>query len=464
MRLAKPRLVIAGLSGDSGKTLVALGLTRAFSSRGIRVAPFKKGPDYIDPAWLSAAAGIQARNLDTFITPREGIGTALGRSRDAGMILVEGNRGLYDGVDAAGTHSTAELAKMMGAPVLLVVDVTKMTRTAAALVKGCVELDPALNLAGVVLNQVATERQEGVIREALTAAGLPPVVGAIPRLKDDLLPGRHLGLVTVEDHPEREMALIRASEVVGSHVELETVMEIAGRAPAVELTEMPPVRDQASVRIAVFRDDAFSFYYPENLEALEELGAELVYVSPSGDWPREIDGLYIGGGFPEVHAGRLAEQRELMDQIQAAAREGMPIYAECGGLMYLAEELIVEGTSYPMAGVLDVVVEQTRRPQGHGYVVAEVDRPNPYFQEGTQLVGHEFHYSRVIESFEGPESCLILQRGRGLGAGRDGLVSGRVWASYLHLHALGTPAWARSLVDLADTYRVERQGMSGAWG
>jgi cobyrinic acid a,c-diamide synthase len=464
MRLAKPRLVIAGLSGDSGKTLVSLGLTRAFSSRGIRVAPYKKGPDYIDPAWLGAAAGAPARNLDTFIMPSEALGTALGRARDAGLILIEGNRGLYDGVDAHGTHSTAALAKRLGAPVLLVLDVTKMTRTAAAIVKGCVELDPEVDLAGVVLNQVATERQENIIRAAMEQAGLPPVLGAIPRLRDDLLPGRHLGLVTVSEHPEHELALVRASEVVGSHVELDAVLARASQAPAVELPELPAPQEQAAVRIAVFRDEAFSFYYPENLELLEDLGAELIDVSPAGEWPEEVDGLYIGGGFPEVHAPRLAEHRKMMEEIHHAASMGMPVYAECGGLMYLARELVVEGQAYPMAGVLDIQVEQTRRPQGHGYVVAEVDQPNSFFPEGTSLSGHEFHYSRIMEGAGPYGTCLDVKRGVGAGAGRDGLVAGRVWASYLHLHALGTPGWARSLVELAETYRIERQGMSGAWG
>jgi cobyrinic acid a,c-diamide synthase len=464
MRLAKPRLVIAGLSGDSGKTLLSLGLTRAFSSRGIRVAPYKKGPDYIDPAWLGAAAGVPARNLDTFIMPPEALGTALGRARDAGLILVEGNRGLFDGVDAHGTHSTAALAKRLGAPVLLVLDVTKMTRTAAAIVKGCVELDPEVEIAGVVLNQVATERQEGIIREAMEHASLPPVLGAIPRLRDDLLPGRHLGLVTVAEHPEHELALIRASEVVGSHVELDAVLERASRAPAVELPELSPPKEQAAVRIAVFRDEAFSFYYPENLELLEDLGAELVDVSPAGSWPEEIDGLYIGGGFPEMHAPRLAEHRETMEEIHQAAALGMPVYAECGGLMYLSRELIVDGRSYEMAGVLDIQVEQTSRPQGHGYVVAEVDQPNAFFPEGTSLSGHEFHYSRIMSGAAPYGTCLDVKRGVGAGGGRDGLISGRVWASYLHVHALGTPGWARALVELADTYRIERQGMSGAWG
>jgi cobyrinic acid a,c-diamide synthase len=341
--------------------------------------------------------------------------------------------------------------------VVLVMDVTKMTRTAAALVLGCAAADPRVQLAGVVLNRVATTRQERVIRGAIQGLSGHRVLGAIPRLDQEPLPGRHLGLVTAAEHPERERALEQAARVVAEHVDLDAVMELAGQASPVDFADLAPVVSGSVVRIGVFRDAAFSFYYPENLEALEAAGAELVSVSPAADEALpELDGLYLGGGFPEEHAGRLARNSRLREAVREAAGHGVPIYAECGGLMYLARELVVGPATYPMAGVLDLVVQQTPRPAGHGYVVAEVDRPNPFFAPGTRLRGHEFHYSRVVAGDIAQQTTLKLERGQGTGEGRDGVVAGRVWASYLHLHALGTPEWAPGFLALARACRHER--------
>lgn len=440
--------MIAGLSGDSGKTLVALGMARAMHGRGLRVAPFKKGPDYIDAAWLGAAAHAEGRNLDTFLMSPDGVAEGLSRGGAADLWIIEGNRGLHDGLDAAGSHSTAELAKLLRAPVVLVIDVTKMTRTTAALVMGCRDLDPDVNVAGIVLNRLGTSRQEGVIRRAIEEISGPPVVGAIPRIAGDLLPGRHLGLLTAAEHPAREEAIELAREAIESHIDLEAALEIARTAPSHSLPDRPSPAPGAEVKVGVFRDEAFSFYYPENLEALEAAGAELSFISPIQDSELpDVDALYIGGGFPEVHVDRLAGNPKMLEAVRAAAAAGTPIYAECGGLMYLSRELIVEGTARPMAGALDLVIEQTPRPQGHGYVEAEVDRANPFFEAGTTLRGHEFHYSRVIEGE--PETALALQRGHGVGERRDGVVRGNVWASYMHIHASGTPSWAGKFTSLA---------------
>jgi cobyrinic acid a,c-diamide synthase len=345
---------------------------------------------------------------------------------------------------------------------VLVVDVTKMTRTAAALVRGCAALDPALRLGGVLLNRVGTARQERVIRDAVAAAGGPPVLGALPRLEGELLPGRHLGLVTAAEHPRREEAIERAAQAVETHVDLDALTRVAREVPETTLPDDRAIEGGTDVEIGVFRDEALSFYYPENLEALEAAGARLHFVSPLRvrDLP-PVDALYFGGGFPEVHVDRLAANRPLRDAVRAACEAGMPVYAECGGLMYLARELVVEGASRPMAGALDIVVEQMDRPQGHGYVEAEVDRPNPFFRSGSRLRGHEFHYSRVVAGPDASASTLRLLRGRGVGGGRDGLVKRRTWASYLHLHAMGSPAWTRGLVDLARAYRAERGRTAG---
>jgi cobyrinic acid a,c-diamide synthase len=446
-----PRIVVAGLAGDTGKTLVAVGLTRALTRRGYAVAPFKNGPDFIDAAWLGAAAGTPGRNLDTYLMSSATIAASMQRAaRASDLAIVEGKRGLFDGADARGSHSTAQLAKFIGAPVLLVVNAAKVTRTLAAVVLGCKVLDPELTLAGVVLNRVGTGRQEGVIRRALAADAGVPVLGAIPRLEGQFLPTRHLGLVCAAEHPQREAALDALADVVARHVDVDAVCAAASAPSSMPGALVPePPRGERRVRIGVLRDAAFSFYYPENLEALEAAGAELVFISPIFDRVLPpIDALYAGGGFPEEHAGALASNKSLRSALASALAEGLPAWAECGGLMYLARAMMREGREFPMVGALPIVVEHTARPQGHGYMAATVDRANPFFPVGTRLLGHEFHHSRVIASF-GAETALAVERGAGLGRGRDGLVTGNIVATYMHLHALGTPGWAQSLVDAA---------------
>ncbi|MEE4272778.1 MAG: cobyrinate a,c-diamide synthase [Thermoanaerobaculales bacterium] len=466
MRLRTPRLVVAGLSGDGGKTLVSLGLCRALGEGGRVVQAFKKGPDYIDAAWLAAATGRPCRNLDPFLMEEEAMGRAVAADPDADLLLVEGNRGLFDGVDAAGSHSTATLAKLLGAPVILVVNTTKVTRTAAAAVLGCTHLDPELDIAGVILNRVATARQERVVRDAVENATGVPVIGAIPKIKgDDPLPDRHLGLVTAVEHPRRDEAIVRAAAAVAANVDLEQVWAIASAAPEVEIKTSDVVPGSTRVTIGYFSDQAFSFYYPENLESLQAAGARLVEVSPSGDsCMPDVDGLYIGGGFPEVHAARLAESRDFAQSVRERVDRGMPVYAECGGLMYLARQLEVGGATYPMSGVLDLVIRQTDRPQGHGYEQLVIDRENPFFAIGTELVGHEFHYSKIVDGSARRATVGEVARGSGTGECRDGIVVGRVWASYLHLHASATPQWAAGFLECASAHAHESAPSAAAWG
>jgi cobyrinic acid a,c-diamide synthase len=481
------RIVVAGLSGDAGKTLVSLALLLAFRERGVDARAFKKGPDYIDAAWLSWASGRPARNLDTWLAGFEAVRDGFERHATTGGInLIEGNRGVFDGVDAEGTHSTAELAKTLRAPVLLVVDARKATRTLAALVLGCRSLDPDLEIGGVVLNRVAGGRHESVARDAIEAACDVKVVGAIPRIDGDCLPGRHLGLVTPEEHRSigevRELALKAAGylDVEAIQAIAEAAVRQAGRLPQGDEEAGRLSRDeghvpsrgpdgardsggagfQARPRIACLRDSAFSFYYPDNLEALEEAGASLVAVSSLADaaLPASIHGLYIGGGFPETHAWRLAENRSLLDSIRRAAADGLPVYAECGGLMLLARALRYQGQRHEMAGVFPFDVEVCPRPQGHGYARLLVEKPNPFFAVGTTLKGHEFHYSRISgEPMLQDTTACRVDRGTGCGSGRDAIISNNVWAAYVHLHAASVPDWAPGFVRAAVNFRSRRE-------
>jgi cobyrinic acid a,c-diamide synthase len=455
-----PRLVPAALRGGSGKTTISLGLIAAWRDQGRRIAPFKKGPDYIDAGWLAQAAGAPCYNLDPyFMSPETIVDSFARRSAGADIALIEGNRGLYDGTDAAGTYSTAELAKLLRAPVVLVIHCTKATRTLAAIALGCKVFDPEVELAGVILNEVATGRHEKVIREAIeNYAGLP-VLGAIPRVGTTDLPERHLGLVPHQEHPRAKQVLDLLGGLVRDYCDLERIRTIAENAPPLEAPDAPirPVVAPSSVKVkvGVIRDSAFQFYYPENLEALERLGAELVvFSSLDASILPEVDALYLGGGFPETHAELLAQNVGLRDSIRRAVECGLPVYAECGGLMYLGQSLVLKGNTYPMAGVYPVSFSLEEKPQGHGYTRARADRENPYYPLGAELIGHEFHYSRPLD-YDPARVNLVLEvsRGHGFDRGRDGLLSHNCLAMYTHLHALGNAAWAEALVRLA----VERR-------
>jgi cobyrinic acid a,c-diamide synthase len=433
---------------------VSLGLLLAATRNGLAVRAFKKGPDYIDAAWLSWASAHPAHNLDTFLMGFDGAVSSFAlHAAPDGLNLIEGNRGLYDGVDALGTHSTAELAKALRAPVVLVLNATKVTRTAAAWVLGCQKLDPQVRIAGVILNQAATERHARILRQAIESACDVPVLGVLPRIaQTNLLPQRHLGLVTPEEHPfldELKQALVE----VASALDLEKILAIARDVPALAPPAAPVVDlpDGGGLTIGYLKDSAFTFYYADNLAALESAGATLVPVSAltSGALPEELDALYIGGGFPETHAAKLSANRPFLGSLRAAAARGLPVYAECGGLMLLSRAILWEGREEPMAGVLPFAVEVHPTPQGHGYTELVVDQPNPFFPQGLALRGHEFHYSRILLDGPRPRTACRVTRGTGCYECRDGIVAGNVWASYTHLNALATPEWASGLLNAA---------------
>jgi cobyrinic acid a,c-diamide synthase len=474
-------IVIAALRGGSGKTIFSVGIIAALCRQGLRVAPFKKGPDYIDAGWLALAAGRPCYNLDTFLVDAQSITQSFQtHTRDMDVAVVEGNRGLYDCIDTGGETSTAELAKLLDLPVILCIDATKTTRTVAAVVSGCMAFDPGLRIEGVVLNWVAGARHERILRTSIEHYCGLPVLGAIPKQRSQRFPERHMGLVPTVEHEWAQDAVSFISGLAEKYLDLATIGQIArGDYPAQgssrtshpsmpdaqSSTGIPQNRSQGALsaenrrvssgiqrpRIGILRDSAFQFYYPENLDALEAAGAELIFTSPldEKDLPA-VDALYIGGGFPETHARQLFENRTYAQSIKALAEEGLPIYAECGGLMYLGRELILPEGTFTMTDVLPVVFGFSKKPQGHGYTIVEVDRDNPYFNTGTLLKGHEFHYSTVERIDVGQQDlAFVMQRGNGIYKGRDGLCRKNVLATYTHIHALGTPQWAPALVRQA---------------
>ncbi|MEJ2722030.1 MAG: hydrogenobyrinic acid a,c-diamide synthase (glutamine-hydrolyzing), partial [bacterium] len=414
----------------------------------------------------SSAAGTVCRNLDTFLVdPRMVSGTFVTHACESDIAVIEGNRGIFDGSDAEGTHSTAELAKLLAAPVVLIVNATKVTRTIAALVKGCVEFDPGLNIAGVILNRVAGKRHLSVIKDSISSSTGVPVVGAIPKLGGGatLIPGRHLGLVTPAEFDGSAGLKKALLEIAERHLDVDGLIEIARGADPAEVDAAPvgidktPAGTAGATTIGYFKDSAFTFYYPENLEALEKQGSRLVPVSSVDDARLpELDGLYIGGGFPETHAETLSRNRTMMESVREAAERGLPIYAECGGLIYLARSLRWNEKVHPMADLFPVDLQMHSRPVGHGYSVVRVDGPNPFYPVGTEIRGHEFHYSGPVGGTGDVTSCMAVDRGVGLGESRDGLIVGNTLACYTHVHADGVAEWASSLVTKAAEYAANR--------
>jgi cobyrinic acid a,c-diamide synthase len=465
----KPRVVIAGLRGGSGKTTLSLGLVAAWRQRGGEVVPFKKGPDYIDAGWLALAAGQPCYNLDPYMMTEEQILDSFWQHvQTADAAVIEGNRGLFDGMDAHGSCSTAELAKLLQAPVLLVVDGTMVTRTAAATVLGCQNLDPEVAIQGVVLNRVAGPRHEEMLRTTIEHYCRVPVVGAIPKLREDDFPERHMGLVTALEHPEAREAIFARIQVVERYLDLEKVLAIAEQAPPLTWEPNDPgkraTKAYRQLTIGIIRDSAFQFYYPENLEALERRGASLVTISALQDTLLpEVDGLYIGGGFPETHAEQLAANGRLRKGLRSAIEAGLPVYAECGGLMYLGRSLQIEGKVYPMVEALPIDFQLEKKPQGHGYTELEVVNTNPFYPVGTTLKGHEFHYSRVTRFDLSSESlAFTMRRGSGILDRKDGLCYKNTLATYSHVHAIGAPEWAEGLIRRALAYQRELRGNTEA--
>ncbi len=464
-RKSVPGVVIAGLRGGSGKTIISLGITAAWKNSQIKVSPFKKGPDYIDAGWLSRAAGRPCYNLDTYLCdPQVVINSYLTHSSGTDICVVEGNRGLYDGIDLDGSTSTAELAKLLNLPVLLVLDCTKSTRTMAALLMGCQQFDPDINICGVVLNRVAGIRHENKVRANIERFCKIPVYGAVPKLKESDFPERHMGLVTSEEHSFSNTAIQAAEKVARDNIDLDSLYQtVLGYGTKTQRNEKIPVapeglKNQSSkdqVTIGIIRDSAFQFYYPDNLDALAKLGADIVFISPltQKNIP-PVDAIYMGGGFPETHAPQLADNKVFRDGLKALAQKGLPIYAECGGLIFLGESIQLKDITYPMSGILPIRFGLSRKPQGHGYTEVEVAHDNPFYAKGETLRGHEFRYSRILSiDYSDEDMAFRMERGKGILEKKDGFFKYNTFGTYTHIHALGSPSWAPSLVNKARIYK-----------
>jgi cobyrinic acid a,c-diamide synthase len=446
-----PHRLVSAAHKSSGKTTVSLGLARAFSDAGVSVQPFKKGPDYIDPMWLRLAAGRDCHNLDFYTMSAQAIKGLFGRhGAGADLAIIEGNKGLYDGLDLDGANSNAALAALLGSPVILVIDCQGMTRGVAPLVRGYLDFEPRVRIAGIILNKVGGARHEGKLRAVLAHYTDVPVLGAIPRDERMVMVERHLGLVPSNEAQAAEAKVAGIAAVVAEHVDLPALRKVADSAsPLPDPDPAPtfaPVRD---VRIGIARDAAFAFYYPGDLEALAAAGAELVFFDALNDRRLpDVDGLFIGGGFPEVQMDRLAANAALRGQVREAIGAGLPVYAECGGLMYLARRIHWQGRSAEMVGAIPADVRMHQRPIGRGYIrLAETaDAPWPGGVRGRELAAHEFHYSSLTDLAPGLRYAYRVLRGTGIDGEVDGIVVHNTLACYAHQRDLADNRWAARFV------------------
>lgn len=458
-----PRIIVAGTNSGSGKTTLVMGLAAGLRARGFVVQPFKTGPDYIDPGFHSLAAGRPCRNLDTMLLSKNQLLELFDRSaRGADISVIEGVMGLFDGAEALDERgSTAHLAKLLAAPVVLVVNGKSMARSAAALVQGFARFDRRVAVQAVVLNNLGSTNHYRIIKEAVEKETGVPVLGYLPRSDDITLPERHLGLTPAVEHPQLTELTERVRLMVEEHIDMDRLFDLARSAPDLPVhstTLFAAPATPARTRIAVALDEAFHFYYQDNLDILEHLGAELAPFSPlrDGKLPKGAGGIYIGGGFPEEFAAPLAANASLRESISSAAEDGMPLLAECGGLMYIVKRLEDRsGQVHSMAGVFPGITRMGKRLQTLGYCGGRLLRGVLPGRKGALLRGHLFHWS--FYDSEGNDHIFSLSLEKNGSVLLDGLAKKNAFASYLHLHFGTNPTPARRFLERAILYTEKRK-------
>ncbi len=445
-----PRFLISAAHKSSGKTVISTGLAAALAARGCKLASFKKGPDYIDPMWLGAAAGGPCYNLDFNVQGRDEIREFFARhAAGATLSLIEANKGLFDGVAADGSDSNAALARLLGLPVVLVIDTGGMTRGIAPLLQGYVGFDADVNIAGVILNKVGGPRHEAKLRAAVAEYTDLPVIGAVHKDPALEIGERHLGLTTPSETGGLAEMISRIGAIIGESVDLEALEAIAATAPSLPAPPAPSPTRTPDLRIAIARDRAFGFYYPDDLGAFAEAGATLVPFDTMRDaaLPERVDGLFIGGGFPEMFIPELAANTRLVADIAAKIEQGLPTYAECGGLMYLSRLIRNGDVSGNMVGVVPGDAVLHTRPQGRGYT-SFTDLPaHPWGMPGARRPAHEFHYARLENTAHGLTFAREVNRGHGIDGRHDGIVAHNMLAGFVHLRATRADPWVARFVD-----------------
>ena len=459
----RPRVVIAGTNSGVGKTTLTVGLMAALVRRGLQVQGYKVGPDYIDPTYHSAVTGRPSRNLDSWMLSADTVREVFLRSsHTADVSIIEGVMGLYDGKDPrSNLGSTADLSQLLAVPVILVVNAASMARSAAAIVMGFQRFDPGVKIAGVIVNRVSGERHYQLVKTAVEQECGVPTLGYLTEQADLIIPERHLGLIPAIERGELQPLFEQLAVAIEETIDLDQLLQIVHLAPALAVREPMIFRSQQSgsqVTIAIAKDAAFNFYYPENLELLELRGAKLVFFSPLAgeDIPSGVDGLYLGGGFPEEFAQELGSRPELLKSFRDQIQRGLPTYAECGGYMFLTEAIIDrQGDSFPMVGIIPAKVRMQERLAALGYREVTALTDNVLLPAGCTARGHEFHYSTIEPSpdfadVEWPFAYEVQSRGSNM---RDGFAKGNLLAGYTHLHFASHPEIADRFIAVCASYQ-----------
>jgi len=446
------RVLISAAHKSSGKTTVSIGLCAALKKRGIVVQPYKKGPDYIDPMWLSQASGRACRNLDFYLMDRDEVITSFVRN-SAEFNLVEGNKGLYDGLALDGSNSNAALAKALDLPVVLVIDARGMTRGIAPLILGYQAFDTEINIAGVILNNLGGSRHESKLREVIAHYTDVPVIGAIQHDARLTIIERHLGLMPSNESQESIARIDALGAAIENQVDLDRLLTLTDKpSPMVQIGTPQGIKFSTSdtIKIGVAQDRAFGFYYADDMDALTAAGAEIVPFDTTRDKHLpQVDALFIGGGFPEVFAAELEANRSMRDDIKNAIDQGMPVYAECGGLMYLSRQITYKGNTHAMVGAIPGDVVMHLKPVGRGYVHLAEDAQHPWQQlpeTGKNIKGHEFHYSSLENLPADSKFAYSVARGHGIDGKHDGYIKNNLLACYAHLRSVNSNPWATRFV------------------
>lgn len=454
----KPAFYLSATHKSSGKTTLSIGLLAALRGLGHQVQSFKKGPDYIDPLWLARASGRPCYNLDFNTQSHEELRALfLSRSASASAVLVEGNKGLYDGVDPLGSDSNAAMAKLLGLPVVLVLDARGVTRGMAPLLLGYQQFDPDISIAAVILNQVGGPRHESKLRAVIEHYTGIPILGAIAKEGAAIIEERHLGLVPSNEARETDAIIQRLATQVREGIDLERLLALTNQPipdwPLPQSTSSAPYQ---GLRIGIARDSAFGFYYADDLEAFERLGAELKFFSPLTDSQLpEVDGLFLGGGFPETHMVNLAANSAMLASLRDFIEAGRPAYAECGGLMYLCRSLKWGSEEAQMVGVIQAEAVILERPQGRGYVCLKEQAAHPWpgGEAGQKLPVHEFHYSRLENLDPGYGFAWQITRGDGIDGRSDGLIYKGLLAGYAHQRQVEGNPWVERFLARVANYK-----------
>lgn len=452
-----PRIILSGTSSRVGKTMISIGLMRALVNRGYRVQPYKVGPDFIDPSFHFFATGKHSRNLDSFMLSKEDIVETFERNfRNADIAVIEGTMGLHDShhaIDEKG--STAEVSKILKCPVILIANVERMSRTVAPFIYGYKTFDPEVRIEGVILNRVGSERHAMKAKLAAEKLAKVKVVGIIPRRKDVVIPDRHLGLIPAYERKEEfEELFDKLAELIEEYVKVDDIVEIAEKAPPLREVPEHPIFNGCNcgkmrVRVGIFRDRSFNFYYQDNVDAIAARAEVVVIDSLSDKKLPDVDALYVGGGFPEVFAEELEKNKSLRRCVYDFCDSGKPVYAECGGLMFLGEVLrLVDGSEYEMVGFMPYETEMHKRFQALGYSIYKCVKSSIVARRGDIVKGHEFHYSKVIPK-KNLDFTYRVKRGKGIDGERDGAIKKNTLVNYIHVHVLSYPALVRRFIRSA---------------